>query len=146
MQRSHLGEDGAMDMSLALQAPLTGDRPRVDRERGCLVGSRCTGCESAAWPARSVCHRCGSPAVKSEAFCSTGSLVTYTQVWVPRPGLETPYTLGQVHLDGQGPVIFGHVRTMDPRTRVPRPVRLSLADDPGDVPWYWFEPRVSTGP
>ena len=129
-----------MDLRPALESPLTGERPRADRAEGKLSGARCTNCEAPSWPARAVCHRCGSPGLTAENFSVSGSLITYTTVHVPRPGLETPYTLGQVHLEGNGPVIFGHVRRMANDATVPCRVQLVLARDPDDVPWYWFQP------
>ena len=128
-----------MDVTPALRSPLTSDRPRADHEAGRLSGTRCPSCAAPSWPARSICHRCGCPALDVEEFSPSGSLLTYTNVHVPRPGLETPYMLGQVHLDANGPVVFGHVRGLAQATKVPCPVRLVLAD-PGTVPWYWFQP------
>ena len=129
-----------MDLTPGLQSPLTGERPRVDYEQKYLVGARCTNCETPSWPARSVCHRCGSAALALANFKPTGSLITHTTVWVPRPSLDVPYTLGQIELDGNGPVVFGHVRGINGEFKVPCPVRLFLAKDPDTVPWYWFEP------
>lgn len=130
-----------MDVRPAMESPLTGDRPRADHAAGRLAGTRCTSCSAPSWPARSICHRCGSPALQSEKFSPTGSLLTYTTVHVPRPGLETPYTLGQVHLDADGPVVFGHVRGLAKNAKVPCRVRLVLAEDTDNVPWYWFQPE-----
>jgi len=62
-------------------------------------------------------------------------------VWVPRPGLDVPYTLGQVHVDADGPVVFGHIRGLHDGAEVPCPVRLFLAADRGETPWYWFQPE-----
>ena len=66
--------------------------------------------------------------------------MTFTTVHVPRPQFEVPYTLGQVQIDGDGPVVFGHVRGLAEEHTVPLRVSLGLAEDPNDVPWYWFEP------
>lgn len=130
-----------MDLRAALKSPPTGERARVDREGNCLVGSRCADCGTPIWPARAICHRCGSASVESVKFEPKGTLITYTTVHVPRDNLEVPYTLGQVRIDGDGPVVFGHVRGIDSVLPVPIPVRLGLAVDPADVPWYWFEPE-----
>lgn len=129
-----------MALSMALGSAKTASRARVDRERGCLVGARCTACQTPVWPARAVCHRCGSAAVEAVKFESTGMLVTYTTVHVPRPQLEAPYVLGQVRIDGDGPVVFGHIRGLVGERTVPLRVRLGLAPDPDVTPWYWFEP------
>ncbi len=79
--------------------------------------------------------------MEQTAFSGSGQLLTYTTVWVPRPGLEPPYTLGQVKL-GDGPVVFGHVRRLPDEARVPVAVRLVTAADPEAVPMFWFEPEV----
>lgn len=129
-----------MDLSAALELSPTGDRPRADRAQGTLIGSRCGACGTSVWPARAVCHRCGSAEVASVPFARSGSLLTFTEVHVPRAGLETPYTLGQVRIDEDGPVVFGHIRGLAADAAVPLRVSLHLAEEPDDVPWYWFEP------
>jgi uncharacterized OB-fold protein len=72
------------------------------------------------------------------SFEPTGTLLTFTTVWVPRPGLEPPYTIGQVKLD-DGPLVFGHVRGLSSNTRVPSPVRVAISADEQAVPPFWFE-------
>jgi uncharacterized OB-fold protein len=131
-----------MDVKPAIDSPLTADRPKADLRAGKLSGSRCTACAAPSWPARAVCHRCGSPALRYENFSEAGSLITYTTVYVPRPGLQTPYTLGQVHFEDNGPVVFGHVRGLANHEKVPCRVRLALAEDPVLMPWYWFVPFI----
>jgi uncharacterized protein len=129
-----------MDLTAALEQLPTGERPRADRAIGALMGSRCGACDASGWPARAVCHRCGSAEVSTVPFSPVGSLLTYTEVHVPRAGLQTPYTLGQVRIDDGGPVVFGHVRRLAPELAVPVRVRLHLSPSLDDVPWYWFEP------
>ena len=68
-----------------------------------------------------------------------GSLLSYTTVWVQRPGLPSPYVLGQVDL-GDGATIFAHVRELPETTVVPIPVRVRLDADESAVPRFWFEP------
>jgi uncharacterized OB-fold protein len=74
------------------------------------------------------------------SFAPSGNLVTYTTVWVARPGIEPPYTIGQVKLD-DGPLVFGHIRGLVDGMTVPSPVRLVVADDTASVPPFWFEPE-----
>lgn len=134
-----------MELSAALEQLPTGERLRVDRVSQCLVGSRCADCAAPAWPARAVCHRCGNAKVDLVPFAARGRLLTFTTVHVPRPDLATPYTLGQVRIDDNGPVVFGHVRGVADEAPVPLPVRLRLDPDPDATPWYWFEPTDQTG-
>ncbi|HMJ01622.1 MAG TPA: OB-fold domain-containing protein [Conexibacter sp.] len=122
----------------ALQAPPTAERPRLDRERGRLAGSRCRACGTPSWPARAVCHRCGEGDLAATTFAPTGTLLTYTTVWVPRPGLPAPYVIGQVQLDDVGPRVFAHLRGLPDDATVPLAVELVLAP-PDSVPMYWFE-------
>lgn len=120
--------------------PPLAERERVDRDRGQLVGSRCTACGATSWPGRSGCHRCGRLAMEPASFAPRGSLLTCTTVWVGRAGLEPPYTLGQVKLD-DGPLIFGHVRELEEGATMPVAVRLVIAERADDVPPFWFEPE-----
>ncbi|HKP17913.1 MAG TPA: zinc ribbon domain-containing protein [Gaiellaceae bacterium] len=114
-------------------------RPRMDRERGCLVGSRCRECGIPSWPGRAYCFSCGSSDVEEAAFSTGGLLGTFTTVWVERPGLEAPYTLGQVTL-ADGVSLYAHVRGLAEDARVPLPVHLVLADGDDAFPAFWFEP------
>jgi uncharacterized OB-fold protein len=127
-------------LSAALDFPGSASRPRFDKAAGQLVGSRCGGCGAVSWPSRAVCYRCGKPLMIECAFEPTGSLLTYTTVWVARPGIEPPYTLGQVKLD-YGPLVFGHVRGLAADAQVPVPVRLAVAIEEGAFPPFWFEPE-----
>ncbi len=117
----------------------TKDRRRIDRERVCLIGSRCSQCDMTSWPQRAVCPRCGTAPMLEAAFSSTGTLLSYTTVWVPRSGIEPPYTLGQVHVK-DGSLVFTHVRGLQDGVSVPLPVRMFVAEDPAAVPPFWFEP------
>lgn len=134
-----------MGLEKALDRPPTGERPRFDLRRGVLVGGRCAQCATAAWPARAVCHRCGGWDVREAPLAATARLLTFTDVHVPRPGVEVPYTLGQVVVDEAGPLLFGRVRGLDPyRTELPCPVRVVVREGEDGPATYWFEPV--TGP
>lgn len=122
-----------MGLEAALARAHTGDRPRTDVAAGTLAGSRCARCAATAWPGRAVCHRCGSADVYDCAFADHGTLLSYTRVMVPRPGLESPYVLGQVRI-ADGPIVFGTVTGLAAAASVPCPVRVRVAPDR-----YWFE-------
>ena len=128
-----------MDLTPGLNAALTSERRRIDADTSGLVGSRCSVCGTASWPSRAVCQQCGSTALGEEVFASAGTLVTHTTAHVPRPGLDAPYMLGQVQLDGRGPLVFGVIRDLPPDAPVPAPVRTVLGDGEGLV--YWFQPQ-----
>ena len=65
--------------------------------------------------------------------------MTHTKVWVPRPGLEPPYTLAQVDLP-EGIRVFAHARDLEEGRPVPFPVRLVIAPEEDAVPPFWFVP------
>ena len=126
-----------MDLSAGLEVAIFLDRPRIDRRTGKLVGTRCPECCTVSWPSRALCPGCGSPAVEQTRFPTTGKLLTFTHVWIPRGDLKTPYLLGQVRIYG-GPVVFGHLRGSLPND--PLPVRVVVVNpDEGSFPPFWFE-------
>jgi uncharacterized OB-fold protein len=128
-----------MMLEAALQAKPTGERERVDRAAGRLVGSRCLNCGTHSWPARAVCHRCGEARAEVATLADRGTLVTHTTVWVPRPPLEPPFTLGQVELP-EAVLVFAHIHGLEDTDKVPLEVELRLAADAEDVPPFWFVP------
>ncbi len=128
-----------MTLAAALDMPPSRSRSRVDREAGLLRGTRCRNCGADSWPARSICQRCGQATLEFWDFGPTGVLITHTEVWTPRPGLDVPYRLGQVRLD-DGPLVFTHVRELREGEQVPLPVRIELAERADAVPPFWFVP------
>lgn len=131
-------------MALTRAADVAGTRERLrfDRKAGTLVGSLCATCGACSWPSRAICSSCGGDNVEFGPLPTAGALLSYTTVWVPRPGLEPPYMLGQVDL-GRGATIFAHVRGLATTVQVPSRVELVLASDPEAVPSFWFEPEQS---
>lgn len=127
-------------LEAALDSAPTAARARVDLAAGTLVGGRCTECGAAAWPARAVCHRCGAAGVRPVPLRRHGTLVSCTRVLVPRPGLPTPYVLGQVVID-EGPVVFGQVRELADLDAVP--CRVVVRVDPER---YWFDADAVAAP
>jgi uncharacterized protein len=67
-----------------------------------------------------------------------GRLLSYTTVHVPRPGLEVPYTLGQIEIDDV--IFFGHVRDLEPSARVPLAVRVVVPPEREGALDFWFQP------
>jgi uncharacterized OB-fold protein len=84
--------------------------PRLDAENrffwtggadGVLRLLRCQACATFIHPPRPVCRKCLSENVAPEPVPGTGTVDTFTinyQEW--RPGLETPYVIARVALDG----------------------------------------------
>ncbi|WP_370935124.1 Zn-ribbon domain-containing OB-fold protein [Amycolatopsis sp. cg13] len=131
-----------MGLNAALKVPTTAERPRDNGHA--LVGSRCGQCGATSFPARAVCHRCGTAAPAEHTFAATGVLLTYTTVHVPRPGLPAPYTLGQIALDDGGPMVFGQVRTDGTEPEAGMAVRVRIGA-PSETPRYWFVPERFAG-
>jgi uncharacterized OB-fold protein len=76
-------------------------------------------------------------------LASTGILVSYTRVWVARPGLPTPYLLGQIQIADT--TFFAQIRDLPAGARVPLPVRLALPEA-ADTVDFWFEPQTAEAP
>jgi hypothetical protein len=70
----------------------------------------------------------------------SGRLVSHTTVWVARPGLPSPYTIGQVDL-GDGAIVFTHIRNLTPNLNAPLDVTLEIAPTDEAVPLFWFNVR-----
>jgi uncharacterized OB-fold protein len=89
--------------------------PRLDSENrffwtsgaeGKLRFLRCQECATFIHPPRPLCRRCLSENVAPEVVAGTGTIDTYTvnyQAW--RPGLEVPYVIARVAIDG-APGVF----------------------------------------
>jgi len=85
-------------------------RPRLDADNrafwtggaeGKLRIVRCDDCGQYTHPPKPICRHCHSENVAAEAVAGTGVIDTYTvnhQPWLP--GLEVPYVIARVKLDG----------------------------------------------
>lgn len=85
-------------------------RPRLDADNrafwtggadGRLNIMRCGDCGEYTHPPRQICRHCQSENMAPEAVAGTGAIDTYTinyQAWMP--GLEVPYVIARVRLDG----------------------------------------------
>jgi hypothetical protein len=71
-----------------------------------LEGSKCTDCETVAFPPRDVCRECGATDTESYELEGEGELRSYTEVTSAPSGHEdgTPYYLAMIELD-EGPII-----------------------------------------
>jgi uncharacterized protein len=129
-----------MELSAALEATGTAERPRVDRAAGRLAGSRCPACGTVSWPGRAVCHRCGAAGLETVLFSATGTLLSWTRCWVPRPGIEPPFVLGKVRFP-DGATVFGHVHGLaDEGPSDSVTVECVIASE-GALPAFAFEVR-----
>jgi uncharacterized OB-fold protein len=78
------------------------------RERGVLLGSRCTHCGYTYVPARLFCERCFSELSADTEVGPAGELVSFTIVFVgiEDEPLERPELLAAVRLDGADAVLI----------------------------------------
>jgi uncharacterized OB-fold protein len=64
-----------------------------------LIGMRCAGCGTAAFPAREVCSGCGRDDALSEIeLAGEGTLYSFSEVHAAPKGFATPYVIGYVDL------------------------------------------------
>jgi uncharacterized protein len=90
--------------------------PRLDADNrffwtggadGQLRFLRCRDCGSFVHPPRPVCRTCLSENLAPEAVPGTGTVDTYTVNYQPwRPGLDVPYVIARVAIDGAPGVIL----------------------------------------
>jgi uncharacterized OB-fold protein len=91
-------------------------RPRLDAdnrafwtggEEGNLNIMKCGDCGEYTHPPRQICRHCQSENMAPEAVAGTGEIDTFTinhQPWMP--GLEVPFVIARVKLDGVPDVIL----------------------------------------
>ena len=85
-------------------------RPKLDADntpfwtggaQGVLNMMKCGDCAEFTHPPRNICRHCQSENMAVQAVAGTGAIDTYTinhQAWMP--GLEVPYVIARVRLDG----------------------------------------------
>lgn len=113
------------------------DRYRPSADGRSLSAGRCATCGEIAWPMPARCPTCGSSEVSGEALPRHGSVETWTQVWVPVPGVDCPYVIGRVRLgDCQ---VYGRIDVPDgtePRTGATVTVRTTTDGPDGVIAPY----------
>lgn len=125
----------------AIEARGVSERPRMEPARGVLIGGRCEQCGLLSWPSRAVCQRCGSGEIRDLDLPATGTLTTWSRVWVPIDGIEPPYVVGLVEIGELR--IFGHVRDLPEDLALPATVQLVV--DGGSTPPFWFVAGSAAG-
>lgn len=100
---------------MGTEAPVSVDptRLRLTNEQGtegALVGVRCRDCGAYAFGHAVFCQACTSAVLEPVELTPSGTLYSYTVVWVPPPGWpgEVPYVLGQIELP-EGPHVLAEV-------------------------------------
>lgn len=125
-------------MSAPAGPPAVAERYRLDD--GALIAGRCAACGEIAWPLAARCPTCGSGDVAGEPLPRQGVIETWTRVWVPVPGIDSPYCMGRVRLgDCQ---VYGRIEvagSTELRTGAIVAMRSEAGTGDGTVPPYWFE-------
>ncbi|MFG1780464.1 Zn-ribbon domain-containing OB-fold protein [Micromonospora sp. NPDC049048] len=75
-----------------------------------LLGTRCTACGEAGFPARSFCAGCRADgdAIVPATFAERGEVVSFTVVRQAPAGVEVPYVLARVLVD-EGPRVMAQI-------------------------------------
>ncbi|ANY06359.1 Zn-ribbon domain-containing OB-fold protein [Pseudonocardia sp. HH130630-07] len=121
---------------------LTLDPPR-------LLGSRCTACDSAAFPARSFCPACRAATVDPVELSPAGRVHSFTVVRQAPPGTDVPYTLAWIDLPTDRVRLMAQVVGVPPESvALDMPVELEQApfgvdEDGAELVGYRF--RAATG-
>lgn len=103
---------------------------------GGLVAGRCQRCWALVWPTPSRCMRCGSADMVGEWLWRSGTVETWTRVWVGIGVLKPPYVIARVRFGDCA--IYGRVEgvaDVDVGTAVHLEARHAIG---GDIE-YWFE-------
>jgi uncharacterized OB-fold protein len=81
-----------------------------------LLGLKCRVCGSITLPPKMACRQCASPDMAVIELKGSGSIVTFTTVYVAAEGreAEVPYVIVMVQLD-DGPWIMGNLGGIDPK-------------------------------
>jgi uncharacterized OB-fold protein len=81
-----------------------------------LLGLKCRACGSITVPPKMACRQCASPDMAIIELKGSGSIVTFTTVYVAAEGreAEVPYVIVMVQLD-DGPWIMGNLGGIDPK-------------------------------
>jgi uncharacterized OB-fold protein len=121
-------------------------RPRLDNDNrafwtggasGKLQMMRCGECRRFTHPPRQICRHCQSENMAPEAVAGTGEIDTYTinyQAWMP--GLEVPFVIARVKLDGVPDVVLTTNIVNTPVEEVGFGDKVKVTFDEQDGIWF----------
>ena len=81
-----------------MPAFLVADRCEVGSDGPWLLGSRCTGCGTHAFPARLICPRCKERTMEPVRLGQSGTLYSFTVCHVAPAGWRAPYFQAYIEL------------------------------------------------
>jgi uncharacterized protein len=99
-----------------------------------LLGSRCSACGTATFPARAFCPHCrATSGIEGTTLAADGRIHSFTVVRQAPAGVEVPYVLAQIDL-ADGVRIMAQVVGAEPdRIALGAPVALELVPFPAVV-------------
>ncbi|BBF99623.1 MULTISPECIES: Zn-ribbon domain-containing OB-fold protein [Pseudonocardia] len=117
-----------------------------------LLGSRCTDCGAASFPARAFCPSCRTGAVEPTELSPDGRVHSFTVVRQAPAGVEVPYTLAWVDLPTDRVRLMAQVVGVVPEAvALDMPVALELtpfgtAEDGAELVGYRFRATGEVAP
>jgi len=100
-----------------------------------LLGLKCNQCDAYTAPPRKVCRECGSEDMEIVTLSGKGEIQTFTVVYVPPEGFESPFVVAMAKLD-EGPWVMGNIEGVDPKNItmdiIGRRVTVSYKELPSD--------------
>lgn len=83
------------------------------KARNCLVGSKCSKCNSLFYPAKKIC-KCGKGNLSGFRFSGKGKIASFSEIHTPPLNFEkqVPYTIALIKLR-EGPMITAQVIDFD---------------------------------
>lgn len=81
---------------------------REENGRLRLVGSRCPGCGTSAFPRHGICPACGNDAQETAELSDTGTIYTFSHIHTAPKGFSVPYTTAYIDLP-EGVRLFGQI-------------------------------------
>ena len=102
-------------------------RPWLETEAGvCLVGTRCSACQTIAFPEKTFCNVCGGEqSLQRAVFSPFGTLYSYSEVHAAPKGFTVPYVIGYVDLE-DGVRVCGQIEHPGSELRLDAAVRVVL--------------------
>jgi uncharacterized OB-fold protein len=81
-----------------------------------ILGLKCRACKALTVPPKMACRQCGSPDMEVVEVKGSGTIKTFTTVFVGAEGRESevPYVIVIVELD-EGPWLMGNLEGIDPK-------------------------------
>lgn len=120
-----------------MEYPLPFERYNNALKNNTLLGLKCRQCRKITCPPQMACQECSSLDLEITELAGTGTIQTYTIIYVAAENRENevPYVIVLVKLK-EGPWIMGELWAMNPEEAGPeiigRPVKMGNRVFPGD--------------